>query len=157
MPETRASNKLAHPGEPVTPKPHRTKDEVKAEHAAKAQAKADCKEAKKQSIICAAEFEHSDQADEDFIDATPCPPFTPKPWPPLCNKNKANLIPVVEISDDETSDDVEMSDVDNASFIPPCSKKSISDDDSLAVESDNPPPSKSSMTQKQEKPQLKWE
>jgi hypothetical protein len=40
-----------------------------------------------------------------------------------------------------------MSDVDNALFVPPCSKKSISDDDSLAVESDNPPPSKSLMTQ----------
>jgi hypothetical protein len=73
MPETRASNKLAHPGEPVTPKPCQTKDEVEAQCIAKAQAKADCKEAKKWSIIHAAEFEHADRADEDFVDATPHP------------------------------------------------------------------------------------
>jgi hypothetical protein len=60
MPETRASNKLAYPGEPVTPKPCQTKDEVEAQHTAKAQAKVDCKEVKKQSIIHAAEFEHAD-------------------------------------------------------------------------------------------------
>jgi hypothetical protein len=138
MPETRASNKLAHPGQPIAPKPRRTKDEVQAERAAKAQAKADREEAKKQSIIRAAEFEHADRADEDFVDATPRPPFTPKPWPPPRNQKKANLIPVAEISDVEMSDDVAM-----ASFVPPCSRKSISDDDS-AVESDNPPPTKKS-------------
>jgi hypothetical protein len=38
------------------------------------------------------------------------------------------------------SDDIEMSDdVDNILFVPPCSKKSVGEDDS-AVESDNPPP-----------------
>ena len=82
------------------------------EYTAKAQAKADCKEAKKQSIICAAEFEHADRADEDFFNATPHPPFTPKPWSPLHNKNKANLIPVAEISNVKMSDDV-----NNTSFI----------------------------------------
>jgi hypothetical protein len=36
--------------------------------------------------------------------------------------------------------DVEMSDgVNNTLFVPPCSKKSVGEDDS-AVESDNPPP-----------------
>jgi len=114
---------------------------------AKAQAKADCEEAKKQSIIHAAEFEHADRADEDTVDATPHPPFTPKPWPPLHNQKKANLIPVAEISNVEMSDDVKMSDdVDKASFVLPCSRKSISDDDS-AVESDGPPPIKKSKAQ----------
>jgi hypothetical protein len=99
MPETRASNKWAHPGKPIAPKPCQSKDEVEAERAAKAQATADCEEAKTWSIIRAAEFEHADRADEDFVNATPCPPFTPKPWPPLHIKNKANLTPVAEISD----------------------------------------------------------
>jgi hypothetical protein len=99
MPETRASNKLAHPGELLAPKLRRTKGEVEAEHAAKAQAKVDREEAKKQSIIRAAEFEHADRADEDFVNATPHPPFTPKPWPPICNKKKANPIPVAETTD----------------------------------------------------------
>jgi hypothetical protein len=135
---TRASNKFVHPGKPIAPKLHQTKGEVEAEHAAKDQAKADCKEAKKQSIIHAAEFEHADRADEVLVDATPCPPFTPKIWPPLHNKNKANPIPAVDISDVEMSDDV-----DNASFVPSYSKKFVSEDDS-AVESDNPPPSKRS-------------
>jgi hypothetical protein len=104
MPETRASNTWAHPGKPITPKPRRSKDEVKAERAAKAQAKVDREEAKTWSIIHAAEFEHADRADEDFVNATPRPPFTPKPWPPLHNKNKANLTPVAEISDVEMPD-----------------------------------------------------
>jgi hypothetical protein len=140
MPETRASNKFAHPGKPVAPKPRQTKDEVHAECTAKAQAKADCEEAKKQSIICAAEFEHADRADEDFVDATPRPLFTPKPWPPPHSQKTANLVPISEISDVEMSNDVEMSDgVDKASFVSPCSKKLAGEDDS-AVESDSPPP-----------------
>jgi hypothetical protein len=123
MPETRASNKLAHPGELLAPKLRRTKGEVEAEHAAKAQAKVDHEEAKKQSIICAAEFEHADRANKDFVNATPHPPFTPKPWPPIRNKKKANPIPVAETTDVKMSDDV-----DNASFIPPCSEKFVSED-----------------------------
>jgi hypothetical protein len=158
MPETRASNKWAHPGKPITPKPHQSKDEVEAEHAAKAQVKTDHEEAKMWSIIRAAEFEHADRADEYFVNATPCPPFTPKPWPPLHNKNKANLTPVAEISDAEMSNDVEMSDdVNNASFIPPCSKKSVGEDNS-AVESNNPPPPvKDQRLKWPGKPQPKWE
>ena len=138
---TRASNKLVHPGKPIAPKPHRTKGEVKAKHAAKAQAKVDYKEVKKQSIIHAAEFKHADRANEDLVDSTPHPPFTPKIWPPLHNKNKANPIPVVDISDVEMSDDV-----DNTSFVPSYSKKFVSEDDS-AIESDNPPPFKRSKAQ----------
>jgi hypothetical protein len=140
MPETRASNKWAHPGKPITPKPHRSKDEIEAERTAKAQANADHGEAEIWSIIRAAEFEHADRADKDFVNATPHLPFTPKPWPPLCNKNKANFTPVADISDVEISDDIEMSDdVDNTLFVSPCSKKSVSEDN-LAVENDNPPP-----------------
>jgi hypothetical protein len=137
MPETRASNKLAHPGELLAPKLRRTKGEVEAECAAKAQGKVDYEEVKKQSIICAAEFEHADRADEDFVNATPHPPFTPKPWPPVRNKKKANPIPVAETTDVKMSDDV-----DNASFIPPCSEKFVSEDDSAAESDNRPPPAK---------------
>jgi hypothetical protein len=77
MPETRASNKWVHPGKPITP--HQSKDGVGAEHVAKAQAKADYEEVKMWSIIHAAEFEHADGANEDFVNATPHPSFTPKP------------------------------------------------------------------------------
>ena len=139
MPETRASNKQAHPGRLLVPKLRRTRAEVEAERTTKAQAKVNHEEAKKQSIIRAAEFEHADRADEDFVDATPRPPFTPKPWPSLRNKKKPNSIPVAETPDVEMSDDVKMSDdVDNTSSVP-CSEKSVNEND-LAVESDNPPP-----------------
>ena len=56
---------------------------------------------------------------------------------PPRSKKKANLIPVAEISD------VEMSGVDDGSFVPPRSEKSVSVDDSaVETESDNPPPAK---------------
>jgi sRNA-binding protein len=111
MVKTRESNKLAHPGQHVAPKLRRTKDEVQAERAAKAQAKADSEEAKKQSILRAAEFEHAERANEDLADATPCPPF--KSQPPHSRK-KTSLIPVAETSDVEMFDDV-----DNPAYVPP--------------------------------------
>jgi hypothetical protein len=107
IPETRASNKWAYPGKSITPKPCQSKDEVEAEHVAKAQAKMDCEETKTWSIIRAAEFEHVDRADEYIVNPTPHPPFTPNSCPPLYNKNKANLTLVAEISDVETPNDVE--------------------------------------------------
>ena len=61
--------------------------------------------------------------------------------PSLHNKNKANPIPVVDISDVEMSDDV-----NNTLFVPSYSKKFVSEDDS-AIESDNPPPFKRSKAQ----------
>ena len=107
---TRASNKLAHPGQVTKTSTRRTSAEVQQEREAKAKAKADCEDAKQQSIICAAEFERAEIANEDMVNATPRPPFTPKPWPPARNKKKAGK--VVE------SSDVEMDQLDASSLSP---------------------------------------
>jgi hypothetical protein len=99
---TRASNKSVHPGNVFKPSvPRRTSAEVQQEREAKAKAKADREEAKQRSIVRAAEFEHADMANEDLVDATPRPPFTPKPWPPSRNKKKAKVIPVTESESSE--------------------------------------------------------
>jgi hypothetical protein len=131
--ETRASNKATHPGQAVKPKTRCTTAEVQKERQAKAEAKAAREEAKRQSIRRAAEFEHDDIANEALVDATPRPPFTPKPWPPPRNRN-TNKVPVEESSDVEMTDDF-----DRGSFVPPGSEHSATGDDS-AVESDAPTP-----------------
>ena len=71
--------------------------EVQQEHEEKAKAKVDCDTAKKKGIICAAEFKKAYMANEDITDATPRPPFTPKPWPPCHNKkgSTANVVPMM--------------------------------------------------------------
>jgi len=102
--ETRARNKTIHPGLANKNTYHRTTAEVQQERAAKAQAKAAHKETKQQSIKHAAAFEHAEMANEDMVDATPRPLFTPKPWPPPRNRKTSNLIPVAETSDIEMSD-----------------------------------------------------
>jgi hypothetical protein len=60
---------------------HQTTAEVQEECAAKAQAKAAHEDARLQSINRTAEFEHANMANEVLVNATPHPPFTPKPWP----------------------------------------------------------------------------
>jgi hypothetical protein len=128
--ETRARNKIAHPGHAVKTSKFRTTAEVQAERAAKAQAKAAQEKARQQSINRAAEFEHADMADEDLVDATPRPLFTPKSSRIRTNPN---LIPLKEMSD------VEMTYVsDSASFIPPSAEESVANNS--GVESDVPPP-----------------
>jgi hypothetical protein len=136
--ETRVSNKSTHPGNIFKPNvPHRTSAEVQQEHEAKAKAKADREEAKRQSIVHTAEFEHANLANEDMIDATPRPLFTPKPWPPPHNHKNAKLVPITESSDVKMGDDF-----DKASFVPVPSEQSVAEDES-AIESDDPtPPSK---------------
>ncbi|KAH9014123.1 hypothetical protein EDB84DRAFT_1443962 [Lactarius hengduanensis] len=74
---TRASNKTAHPGNIVKHK-RRTMAQVQEEKMAKAKAKEACKVAKQQGINRAAQFEHACLANEDLVDATPRPLFTPK-------------------------------------------------------------------------------
>ena len=97
--ETRASNKLAHPGNvEKSSKPRRTSAEVQKEREAKAKAKADREAAKRKAILCAAEFELADMANEDMVDATPRPSFTPKPRPFLRNQKEAKLVPIAESS-----------------------------------------------------------
>ena len=130
---TRAGNKSAHPGHVVKPRTRRTGAEVKAERAAKAQAKEDRELARKQSIERAAQFETADLIQENDFDATPRPVFTPKLRPlPQINPFPAE------------SSDVEMaegSDFDGADFKPPTADGSVTVDDS-AVETDPEPPVK---------------
>lgn len=130
--ETRAKNKQVHPGAALAPTPRRSSAEVQQERVAKAQAKAAQEAQKRENIQRAAEFEHADMANEDVVDATPRPSFTPKPWPPPRNRKLANLTPVAEASDESHS---------ASSFKAPGSAESISEEESI-VESDPPPPAK---------------
>jgi hypothetical protein len=97
-------------------------------------------------------------ANEDMVDATPRPPFTPKPWPPPRNKKKAKLVTVAEPSEAEIVDDL---DFDKTSLAPVASEEddSVTEDDSVAEDesvtesdSDDPtPPAKKQKTQATEK------
>jgi hypothetical protein len=85
--------------------------------AAKAKAKQDRELAKKQSIGRAAQFEAADLIEENDVDATPRPMFTPRP---------RKQFPA-------ESSDVEMaegSDFDGADFKPPTADGSVTEDDS---------------------------
>ena len=128
--KTWSSNKTAHPGDAVKTTKRRTTAEVQEERAAKAQAKANREDARLQSINRTAEFEHADMANEDLADATPRPPFTPKPWPRPHKQASSDLTPLAETSDVDLSDNFE-----KASFIPPASEHSVTADES-AVDSD---------------------
>ena len=141
---TRVSNRTAHPGNADKSRGRRTSVEVQKEHTAKSQAKAAHEEAKQNSINRTAEFKLADIAEEGLADATPCPPFTPKQWPPPRNQTYSDLTPLAAMSDVEMSDDF-----DRASFVPPRSEMSATVDDS-AVESDapTPPPKKQKIQEK---------
>jgi hypothetical protein len=103
---TRATNKLAHPGNVVKPTvTRRTSAEVQQEREAKAKAKADHEDKETRSILRAAEFEHADMANEAMVDATPRPPFTPKPWPPKKKAKQPKLVPIAESSENQIGDD----------------------------------------------------
>jgi hypothetical protein len=139
--KTRAKNKETHPGLPdLTSAPRRTSAEVQQERSSKAKAKAAQEAAKQHNIQRAAEFEHADMANEDIIDATPRPSFTPKAWPPprTRNRKRNNLTPVVE-SDNNFSNDTE------GSFKRTCSERSVTEES--AAESDPQPPAKKSKVQ----------
>lgn len=126
--ETRAANKSTHPGNITkTGVPRRTPAEAKKLRETKAAAKAQRQAAKTKSIVRTAEFEHADMANEDLVDATPRPPCTPKPWPPLRNKKKAKLVPTV--AESEPVDDPVF---DNSPLTPVASEESVTEDESLA-------------------------
>jgi hypothetical protein len=129
--ETRAKNKSTHPGDVSKPNARRTSAEVQQERAAKAKAKLDREEAKRQSITRTAEFERGDMANEDSVDATPRPPFTPKPWPPTRGHKTTKLFPVSESNDDEDAAP------DPAGELPVAGP---ADDSESNTESDSPPP-----------------
>ena len=126
---------MAHPGNVIKPSvPCRTSSEVQQEREARAKAKVDCEAAKQQGILRAAEFEHTDMANEDTVNVTPHPPFTPNPWPPPCNKKKSKLVPVTESSGVEIHDDDP--DFNKTPLMPVISEGSITEDE-LAIEDES--------------------
>lgn len=121
--ETRARNKTAHPGNVDKSTTRRTKAEVEEERTTKAEAVATRAEAKQQSINRMAEFEHADMVDEDMVDATPRPLFTPKARP--STRHQKDSTPAV--TDPETSDVEILEDSESES---PFSKNSVTHDSS---------------------------
>ena len=101
---TRAKNKTAHPGYADKPKTRRTRAEVEEDRKTKAEAKASREEAKQNGIIRMAEFEAADLAEEDLVDATPRPLFTPRQRSKRHNQAYSGLTPIQATSDIDTSD-----------------------------------------------------
>jgi hypothetical protein len=135
---TRASNKLAHPGQITKSSvPRRTSTEVQQEREAKAKAKADREEAKQKSIKRTADFERADLANEDLVDATPRPPFTPKPWPPPRNKKKSKLTPVAEAVDNTDLDDTPLTPVPADDSVTEDESDAKLEDDSSSTEDES--------------------
>ena len=134
--ETRASNKSAHPGKTSKPAPRRTSAEVQQERDAKAKAKADREEAKQQSIARTTKFEQADIANENMVDATPRPHFSPKPWPPPRNHKCAKLVSIAESNDEisQKSDDTPLT--------PAPSEQSVTAEGESSTEDDENPPAK---------------
>ena len=130
--ETRAKNKTTHPGKVCKTTKRRTKEEVQQEKDAKAQAKADLAEARQQSINRTAEFERADIANEDMVDATPRPNFTPKSRPISRSKNSP-LTSFPNTSDIESYDGH-----DHETLFRPASEGS----DDADAENDTPKPAK---------------
>jgi hypothetical protein len=146
--QTRVQNKTTHPGNvDVTPKPpkrkRRTKAEVQAEKMAKVEAKKILSEARKKGINRTAEFEHDDIANEDIVDATPRPMFTPRPPPGSRNQKNSPLTPFADTSDNISVDGDSF--VDDETPLMPGSNSLVHADDS-AVESDGPPPAEKKVT-----------
>ena len=131
--ETRAKNKTTHPGKAVKFSQRQTKVEVQQEKDAKAQAKLALAEARQQSINCTAEFEHANVANEDMVNVTPCPNFTPNPRPLIHNPKKSPLISFSGKSNIRVSNNL---DEDETVFTVPSSKNLHGS----AVESEGPPP-----------------
>lgn len=76
---TRSKNVAVHPGLVLQAPPRRTSAQVKADKAAKKEAKETANLAAQAKINRAAAFENAAMANEDLLDATPRPLFTPKP------------------------------------------------------------------------------
>ena len=133
---TQSKNKVTHPGLAVKGLPHQTIAKVQQECAMKAQAKAAWEETKQQGINRAAEFEHENMANEDIIDATPCPQFTPKAQLAPHNQRNTSTNPATNTSNLEST------------YMASPSKKSVTDDITTASENDSlPPPIKRCKTQ----------
>jgi hypothetical protein len=135
--ETRPSNKLAHPGKISKPASCQSSAEVQQEHDAKAKAKADREEAERQSIARTAKFEQADIANENIVDTTPHPHFSPKPWPPPCNRKGAKVVPIAELDDTEISHES-----DNIPLTPAPSEQSVTEGESTTEDDESPPAKK---------------
>jgi len=121
---------LAHPGKFSKPASHQSSAEVQQEH----DAKADREEAEQQSIACTAKFEQADIANENIVDATPHPHFSPKPWPPPYNHKGAKLVPIAELDDTEISHES-----DNIPLTPAPSEQSVTEGESTTEDDESPP------------------
>ncbi|KAF8264143.1 hypothetical protein EI94DRAFT_1703489 [Lactarius quietus] len=128
---TRVKNKTAHPGCADKLKTHQTAAQVAEECMAKAQAKSSHEEAKQNSIKHMAEFEVADLAEEDLVDATLHPLFTPKKRPQCWNPAYSGLTSITVMSEVDTSN------FDGALFKPAKSATPTKNDSS---ESDAPAP-----------------
>ena len=89
--KTHAKKRGSYPRIPDRALPPRTSVEVENERAAKAQATAAWLEKKRRILRRAAVFEDASTANEDIVDATPRPSFTPKPRLTARNHKDANL------------------------------------------------------------------
>ena len=119
---TRASNATKRPGLAIKPAPRRTSEEVKAAANTKKAANAAKKQAQEARIKRVAAFESNARDNEDLIDATPRPNFTPRDSHPDSetglgtseddgpNPNKNTYIPPDE-SDDESDNSVQSAEV----------------------------------------------
>lgn len=128
--ETRACNKLTHPGSILKTAQRRTPAEVQQEHDVNAKVKASRENAKKKSIVCTAEFEHSDRLNEEAGAATPRPLFTPKPWP---HRNSKKPVSIMQ-SDTESALSEDLS--------APTPSENLATEDDSAAEGADPPPQK---------------
>ena len=99
--KTRTRNKATHPGNIVKGPPRQTPAKMQMERDAKVKAKASRENARKESIVCTAKFEHSDRLEEEVGEA----PFTPKPRPLSRYQKQANPHSIIGLSDVEKVDD----------------------------------------------------
>ena len=120
---TRSENRDINPGIPDKPKPRRATAKVQSERNAKAKAKETQAVAKQCNIERTTEFEHTDMANEDLVDATPRASCAPKPWRRTRKDETAELSPVAEVSDNAYNSS------DEASFAPPRSEESPTEQD----------------------------
>jgi hypothetical protein len=98
----------------------------------KAKAKTDREEAKRNNIQRTAEFELCDMADEDFANATPRPPFTPKHLTRPRNQDYSGLTPIAATSEADPA-----SDFDGALFNPASDDSSDKDDTANSATEDD--------------------
>jgi hypothetical protein len=132
---------MAHPENADKITQHQTMVKVQKECTAKAEVKAAHEKARQQSIICAAEFEHMDMVNEDQVNATPHPSFTPIPWPPPHNQTDPSSSPLPEMSKAKMSDNL-----DRRSFVPPNSEVLTTINDSADETGEEIPPVKKQKT-----------